>query len=158
MSPGRRSPEQFAWNELQDPRHETMGNRVLFRKRIPTLPIVPVRNQTAPAPRLRAFHGRPGLDFARPLRQHEAPSHDLPYRVNTEQLNFEKALEELETLVEQLERGELTLEQSLERFERGVQLTRRCQQALQQAEQRVMALTQPSAEAPLAPFEPDSAG
>ena len=34
---------------------------------------------------------------------------DLPCRVNTEQLNFETALEELETLVEQLERGELTL-------------------------------------------------
>lgn len=78
--------------------------------------------------------------------------------MNTEQLNFENALEELETLVEQLERGELTLEQSLEHFERGVQLTRRCQQALQQAEQRVMVLTQPSAEAPLTPFEPDPVG
>lgn len=86
------------------------------------------------------------------------PSCDLPCRVNTEQLNFETALEELETLVEQLERGELTLEQSLERFERGVQLTRRCQQALQQAEQRVMALTQPGTAAPLTPFESDPAG
>ncbi|MGB2941233.1 MAG: exodeoxyribonuclease VII small subunit [Candidatus Macondimonas sp.] len=86
------------------------------------------------------------------------PSCDLPCRVNTEQLNFEAALQELETLVEQLERGELTLEQSLERFERGVQLTRRCQQALQQAEQRVMALTQPGTSAPLTPFESDPAG
>lgn len=78
--------------------------------------------------------------------------------MNTEELDFEHALAELEALVEQLERGELTLEQSLERFERGVQLTRHCQQALQQAEQRVMALLQPSPEASLTPFEPDSVG
>ena len=85
-------------------------------------------------------------------------SRDLPCRVNTEQPDFESALNELETLVEQLERGELSLEQSLEHFERGVQLTRRCQQALQQAEQRVLTLTQPSLDAPLAPFEPDPVG
>lgn len=77
-------------------------------------------------------------------------------RVNTETLDFEAALKELETLVQQLERGELSLEQSLERFERGVQLTRRCQQALQQAEQRVLVLTQPDPQAPLVPFNPDA--
>lgn len=57
--------------------------------------------------------------------------------------------------MEQLERGELSLEQSLAHFERGVQLTRRCQQALQDAEQRVLVLSQPTPEAPLVPFEPD---
>jgi len=76
--------------------------------------------------------------------------------VNAETLDFEAALKELETLVQQLERGELSLEQSLERFERGVQLTRRCQQALQQAEQRVLVLTQPDPQAPLAPFNPNA--
>jgi len=44
---------------------------------------------------------------------------------------------ELETLVERLERGDLPLEESLKAFERGVQLTRSCQSALKDAEQKV---------------------
>lgn len=55
--------------------------------------------------------------------------------------NFEKALAELETLVERLENGELSLEESLRTFEAGVRLTRECQQALTQARQRVQLLT-----------------
>lgn len=51
--------------------------------------------------------------------------------------DFEKSLDELEKLVNDLERGELSLEQSLTAFERGVKLTRECQQALKTAEQRV---------------------
>ncbi len=55
----------------------------------------------------------------------------------TRQPDFEKALSELETLVENLERGELPLEETLKQFERGIELTRSCQKALQAAEQRV---------------------
>jgi exodeoxyribonuclease VII small subunit len=55
---------------------------------------------------------------------------------------FEASLSELEAIVERLEQGELSLEESLGAFERGVQLTRACQQALDQAEQRVRILTQ----------------
>lgn len=55
-------------------------------------------------------------------------------------LDFEKALAELETIVRQMEDGQLSLEQSLEAFEQGVRLTRQCQQALAQAEQRVQVL------------------
>lgn len=51
--------------------------------------------------------------------------------------DFEKSLNELETLVRDLEQGDLPLEKSLAAFERGVRLTRECQQALRQAEQRV---------------------
>jgi len=58
--------------------------------------------------------------------------------------DFEKSLNELETLVRELEKGELSLEQSLGAFERGVSLTRSCQQALKEAEQRVEQLTQKS--------------
>ena len=58
------------------------------------------------------------------------------------QVDFEKALEELESLVEKMEAGELSLEASLEAFERGVKLTRDCQGALKQAELRVQALTE----------------
>ncbi|HDZ37870.1 MAG TPA: exodeoxyribonuclease VII small subunit [Marinobacter sp.] len=56
--------------------------------------------------------------------------------------DFEKSLDELETLVRNLEQGELSLEQSLTAFERGVKLTRACQQALKSAEQRVEQLVQ----------------
>lgn len=50
---------------------------------------------------------------------------------------FEAALAELESLVGQLEHGELALESSLLQFERGVALVRSCQSALRQAEQTV---------------------
>ncbi|MDH3589700.1 MAG: exodeoxyribonuclease VII small subunit [Gammaproteobacteria bacterium] len=55
---------------------------------------------------------------------------------------FEKSLSELESLVEQLEKGDLPLEKTLEHFERGIALTRNCQQALQEAEQKVEILLQ----------------
>lgn len=51
--------------------------------------------------------------------------------------DFEQSLTELETIVEQLEQGDLSLDESLRQFERGVQLTRVCQGALKQAEQKV---------------------
>ncbi len=51
--------------------------------------------------------------------------------------DFEKSLRELETIVERMEQGELSLDESLKQFERGVALTRTCQSALQQAEQKV---------------------
>jgi len=51
--------------------------------------------------------------------------------------DFESSLTELESIVEQLEQGDLSLDDSLKQFERGVQLTRVCQGALKQAEQKV---------------------
>jgi exodeoxyribonuclease VII small subunit len=54
--------------------------------------------------------------------------------------DFEKSLHELEELVERMERGDLSLEESLQCFERGVELTRTCQQALRDAEQKVQIL------------------
>lgn len=53
------------------------------------------------------------------------------------QLDFEAALSELESLVERMEAGESSLEVSLQDFERGIELTRTCQAALQEAEQKV---------------------
>ena len=46
-------------------------------------------------------------------------------------------MRDLEELVERLERGDLPLEESLAAFERGVMLTRACQTALKEAEQKV---------------------
>ena len=57
------------------------------------------------------------------------------------QPNFETAMAELETLVQRMEGGELSLEDSLKEFERGVTLTRLCQDALKAAEQRVKLLS-----------------
>ncbi|MBT3335973.1 MAG: exodeoxyribonuclease VII small subunit [Methylococcales bacterium] len=53
---------------------------------------------------------------------------------------FEETLAALETLVKQLEKGDLSLEESLKSFEQGVKLTRACQTALQEAEQKVQIL------------------
>ncbi|MDZ7825212.1 MAG: exodeoxyribonuclease VII small subunit [Gammaproteobacteria bacterium] len=54
--------------------------------------------------------------------------------------SFEAALEELESLVERMESGSLSLDESLSAFERGIRLTRQCQQSLSAAEQRVRVL------------------
>ena len=54
--------------------------------------------------------------------------------------NFEKALTDLETLVEEMEQGNLSLEESLKRFEKGISLSSECQQALQNAELKVTQL------------------
>ena len=51
--------------------------------------------------------------------------------------DFETAMRDLEKLVERLEQGDLPLEESLAAFERGVMLTRACQTALKEAEQKV---------------------
>ncbi len=65
---------------------------------------------------------------------------------------FEDSLAELEQLVSQLERGDISLEESLTSFERGVALTRTCQQALQQAEQKVQILLDKNGTQTLEPF------
>jgi len=67
--------------------------------------------------------------------------------------SFEEALKELESLVEAMEQGELTLEESLKSFERGVELTRTCQQALKSAEQKVEILSANTLTADLEPFD-----
>jgi exodeoxyribonuclease VII small subunit len=54
--------------------------------------------------------------------------------------DFEAALAELEEIVRKLEQGDLSLEESLRQFERGVALTRNCQKALRQAEQKIRVL------------------
>ncbi len=55
-------------------------------------------------------------------------------------VELEKAMGQLEAIVEQLESGELTLDKSLQQFEKGVRLSRECQTALNEAEQRVQML------------------
>ncbi len=51
--------------------------------------------------------------------------------------NLEKSLADLESLVEELESGDLPLEKAMKKFEEGIKLTRGCQKALKDAEQKV---------------------
>lgn len=70
--------------------------------------------------------------------------------------NFEQSLEQLEMLVEKLESGDLSLEESLQTFEQGIKLTRSCQSALQDAEQKVsILLQQEDGKLVSEPFQPD---
>jgi exodeoxyribonuclease VII small subunit len=66
--------------------------------------------------------------------------------------SFESDLAELEQLVSRLERGEISLEESLQAFERGVNLTRTCQKALLEAEQKVQILIDKNGNQNLEPF------
>lgn len=54
--------------------------------------------------------------------------------------DLEKSLAQLEAIVRQLEDGDIPLEQALKQFEEGVRISRNCQQALVDAEQRVQTL------------------
>ncbi|MAE56962.1 MAG: exodeoxyribonuclease VII small subunit [Candidatus Thermoplasmatota archaeon] len=63
-----------------------------------------------------------------------------------EELNFSQALQQLETLLAQLESGEIELEEAMELFEQGSVLAERCREMLANAEQRLEEL---------APAEPE---
>lgn len=72
-------------------------------------------------------------------------AHESPQTTGSEDeapapARFDESLAELETLVEHLEQGDLSLEESLARFERGVALARQCQEQLNAAEQKVQQL------------------
>lgn len=71
------------------------------------------------------------------------------------EFDFEAALQELEELVDKMENGNFGLEESLQQFERGVSLTRACQKALTDAEQKVRILMQNNAKQELGPFPVD---
>ncbi|HAG95901.1 MAG: exodeoxyribonuclease VII small subunit [Pseudomonadales bacterium] len=72
-------------------------------------------------------------------------------------IDFEKSLQTLEQLVESMEGGDMTLEKSLEAFEQGIKLTKECQQALREAQQKVDILLQQNGDEELTPFAEDDA-
>ena len=75
---------------------------------------------------------------------------------NPENMTFEATIEELDSLVDQLENGDLALDDALRKFERGIALARAGQTKLSDAEQRVSILLSEDDEAPLSDFKPDS--
>ena len=56
-------------------------------------------------------------------------------------IKFEESLKKLEEIVEQLERGDLTLDESLTRYENGIKLYKQCLALLESAEKKVQILT-----------------
>jgi exodeoxyribonuclease VII small subunit len=64
-----------------------------------------------------------------------------PTNADVKELTFERAIEELETIVKRLEEGKVPLEESVAIYERGETLKRRCEDLLRQAEARVERIT-----------------
>ena len=62
-------------------------------------------------------------------------------QIDVTKLSFERAIEELETIVKRLEDGKVPLEESVAIYERGEALKRRCEELLRQAEARVDKIT-----------------
>ncbi len=57
-----------------------------------------------------------------------------------EEMTFEEAMRELETVVDQLERGDVALDASISLYERGAKLKKRCEEELNRAEEKVAAI------------------
>ena len=92
----------------------------------------------------KSSNARCATQLGNPMADQQAP------------IDFEQSLAQLESLVEKLENSEFTLEQSLQAFEQGVKLTRQCQQALSQAEQKVQLLIEENGQSTAVPFEGDA--
>ena len=73
----------------------------------------------------------------------------------SKKIDFEASLGKLSTIVDAMEKGDLSLEQSLTQFEQGVALARQCQTALEQAEQKVVQLTEKNGELVSKPLQDD---
>ena len=74
---------------------------------------------------------------------------------SAKKFNLEKSLAELEELVEELESGDLPLDKAMKKFEAGIKLTRGCQAALKEAEQKVEILLKSAGDEQLEDFEMD---
>ena len=72
-------------------------------------------------------------------------------------VSFEASLAELESIVKEMESGELPLERALELFERGVKLSETCRKQLEEAETRVEILVRRGDKVQPEPFRPDKA-
>lgn len=71
----------------------------------------------------------------------DAPAQNAAMAAEIEAMPFEKALAELEQIVNRLERGDVDLEESLAIHARGEMLKKRCEALLRQAESRIEKIT-----------------
>ncbi len=78
-----------------------------------------------------------------------------PQKKTNPELNFEGAMDRLETIVEQMESGKMHLEDLIVRYEEGMKLVKICQERLASAEQRIEIITRNNAGKPVVKnFEP----
>lgn len=70
-----------------------------------------------------------------------------------ENLSFEEALSDLESIVQTLEKGDVSLDESMTLFERGLKLSQHSQTKLKDAEQKVQILTENMQDAQLQDFD-----
>jgi exodeoxyribonuclease VII small subunit len=75
-----------------------------------------------------------------------------PTQGNDAPLAFEAGLQQLETIVKEMEGGDLPLERALELFERGMKLSEACRKQLEEAETRIEILTRRAGEIQPQPF------
>lgn len=68
-------------------------------------------------------------------------------------LNFENALEKLEIIVEELEKGSLSLDEALAHYEEGVRLSRFCANKLKEVEGRIEMIVKEGQDTKIIPFE-----
>lgn len=54
--------------------------------------------------------------------------------------NFEEQIEQLENIVKDLEKGELSLEDSVSKFEEGIKISKECNKTLEEAEKKITIL------------------
>ena len=80
-------------------------------------------------------------------KANDAKANDAPF-------TFEAGLQQLETIVKEMEGGDLPLERALELFERGMKLSEACRKQLEEAETRIEILTRRAGEIQPQPFAP----
>ena len=94
------------------------------------------------------------------LRNYNREADSMENTKDDSSTSFETALQELQAIVDRMEKGDQSLEQSLEDFERGINIARECQERLKQAELRVKMLVEKSdgshEEKPFEPEQSDS--
>ncbi|MCW8107413.1 exodeoxyribonuclease VII small subunit [Alteromonas ponticola] len=71
--------------------------------------------------------------------------------------SFEETLAKLDSIVNEMESGDLPLQDALEKFEQGIKLSRLSQKALEEAEQKVQILLSEQQQETLSSFDPEDA-
>jgi exodeoxyribonuclease VII small subunit len=75
------------------------------------------------------------------------------------EIKFEDALKKLEKIVEDLEKGDLSLDEALKKYQEGIELSRLCSQRLESAKKKIDILSKnKKGEYELRPLEDDNSG
>ena len=100
-----------------------------------------VDRQSAPVQRSSDQPAARARELRIALRTFSQASWPTPATADVKKMTFERAIEELESIVKRLEEGKVPLEESVAIYERGEALKKRCEELLRQAEARVEKIT-----------------